>query len=236
MSELTVIAIIVAGGKGLRMNSDIPKQYLTILDKPILSHTISVFEKINRVNEIILAIPNGDIGFCQDNVLKPFHFKKTIHLVAGGNSRNDSVFNCLDYVNKSGKNLQETIVLIHDGVRPLVDETIIADAIENAGSFGAAIPVIPLTDTLKKSKKGQKIKKTINRENLFLAQTPQAFRFELIFNAFAHARVNYLSGTDDASLVEQMGGEVYMFSGSKRNIKITTIEDMDIAAFYLNRE
>ncbi len=233
MTDSKVVVIIAAAGKGLRMKSDTPKQYLPILGIPVLSHTLLNFEKINAVDEIILAVPEDDFERCKRKIIEPFGFKKTIHLVAGGISRNDSVFNCLEFLNLSVINARKTLVLIHDGVRPLVNETIIHKAIDQARHLGAAIPVMPVTDTLKKSADNQTIIETIERKGLYLAQTPQAFRFDIIFNAYRFTRNHHLSGTDDAELVEQAGIDVYRFDGSMRNIKITTPEDMELAAFYL---
>ncbi len=219
--------IIAAAGKGLRMGSEIKKQYLFLDGIPILARTMLAFDKCDHIHEIILVIPKEDKEYCKKYIIGPFEFIKKIHLVQGGEKRQDSVLNGLKFIkNKKIKNKKnKTIVLIHDGVRPFVDQRIIKDCIKNAIKYGACIPGVKITDTIKEVVSGSIIKKTLRRERLYKAQTPQAFKFDLILSAFDHALKTFFSGTDEASIIEHFGARVHIIKGSELNIKITTSED-----------
>lgn len=228
-----VSAIIVAGGSGSRMKSDIRKQYL-VLDKiPILTRTLTVFETIKKVDLIILVIPEQDRQFCRETIISPFGFNKVVGLVNGGGTRQESVSNALEYIR--GKKLlrSDDIVMIHDGVRPFVDQQIIENCIKGASIHGACIPAVQISDTVKRADQKKMIRETLKRENLYLAQTPQTFRYGLISEAFEHARLNFFSATDDASIAEYFGSAVQIVQGSKNNLKITTREDLDLGKYLL---
>ncbi len=225
--------IIVAAGAGLRMGSTIKKQYLCFNEIPILTHTIKVFDKCDHIHEIILVVPKQDKNYCKINIIDPFGFKKKIHIVQGGQTRQDSVFNGLKKVHERIEYAKNTIVLIHDGVRPFVDETIIINCIDSAIKHGACIPAVKITDTIKQVSPDSCIQKTINRNALYSAQTPQTFNLALILSAFEHALKTNFSGTDDASLIENFGHDVYLVKGSKFNIKITTPEDFVLGKYLL---
>jgi 2-C-methyl-D-erythritol 4-phosphate cytidylyltransferase len=128
----------------------------------------------------------------------------------------------------------DTIVLIHDGVRPFVGQDLIKESIETARRSGACIPAVPITDTVKQAGPDALVQKTMDRACLYTVQTPQAFRLDLILQAFDHAQKTGFIGTDDASLVEHMGGEVRLIKGAKSNIKLTTPEDLEWGEFFLN--
>jgi len=232
-------AIIVAAGKGLRMESTIKKQYLVLNGMPILTHTIMVFDKCNQIHEIVLVVPDDDKEYCKSSIVAPFEFNKNIHLVQGGITRQDSVFNGLRHVHEYLESSTTSIVMIHDGVRPFVDDTIILNCINGAIQHGACIPAVQITDTIKQvspnkqKKSGFYIQKTLNREFIYCAQTPQTFRLELILNAFEHAVKTNFSGTDDASIIENAEHKVFLTEGSKNNIKITTPEDIVLGKYLL---
>ncbi|MEN8210465.1 MAG: 2-C-methyl-D-erythritol 4-phosphate cytidylyltransferase [Thermodesulfobacteriota bacterium] len=232
-------AIIVAAGKGLRMGAETKKQYLCLDETPILTHTIMAFDRCDYIHEIILVIPENDKHYCRQNIIDPFVFTKNIHIVKGGKKREDSVSNGLKMVCENIESLDKTIVMIHDGVRPFVDDTIIKKCIDGAIQYGACIPAVKVTDTIKQVSSDREInsgffiQKTINRESLYSAQTPQTFKLELILKAFDHAKKNGFSGTDDASLIEYSGHNVYIEKGSKINIKITTPEDLVLGEYLL---
>ncbi len=231
--------IIVAAGKGLRMGAATKKQYLCLDEIPILTHTIMAFGRCDCIHEIILVIPEKDQHYCQEHIIDPFLFTKNIHIAPGGKKREDSVFNGLNMVCERVETVNKTIVMIHDGVRPFVDESIIKNCINGAIQYGACIPAVKITDTIKQVcsdseiNSGHFIQKTINREALYSAQTPQTFKLDLILKAFDHGKKNGFSGTDDASLIEYSGYNVYIAKGSKLNIKITTPEDLVLGKYLL---
>ncbi len=217
-------AIIVAGGKGIRMNSKVRKQYLSIEDRPILAHTLLPFASCSMINNIYLVVPEEDFDFCYEQILSSFNLKKEIHLIPGGTERQDSVYNGLMAVDS-----KDGIVVIHDGVRPFVPPDLIEECIKGAEEFGACIPGIPAFDTLKQVSKQGYIETTLPRDIVWLAQTPQAFQYDLITEAHKTAKHDRYMGTDDASLAERIGKKVKMITGSPRNIKITNKEDIAIA-------
>lgn len=224
-----VSAIIVAAGKGLRMKTDVRKQYLLLEGRPILGHTLPVFDACAQIDEILLVIPEGDFDFCRKNVISPLDLKTKIRCVAGGARRQDSVYNGLDALDR-----KTDIVVIHDGVRPFVRPEQLGACIRGAQGSGACILAIPASDTLKRIGGSGTIEQTLDRNDIWLAQTPQAFKYDLILKAHEAARKDGFSGTDDALLIERLGIGVRIATGSKDNIKITTREDLAFARAILS--
>ena len=223
-----VNAIIVAAGKGERMGPGLRKQYLIVAGRPILAHTLNKFSVCAAIDRICLVVPPGDIDFCREHVLEPLNVKKPVRLVAGGTERQHSVYRGLtDLEHKEG------LVVIHDGVRPLIDPSFIEDCIHGARVSGACISGIPASDTIKKADLRGHITATVERHGLWLIQTPQVFEYQTIVNAHNRARREGYTGTDDASLVERMGCPVTVICGQKTNIKVTTEEDLKIVAALL---
>lgn len=221
---MTIAAIIVAAGKGLRMNEDVPKQYLLLEGRPVLGHTLLVFNTCDRIDEIFVVTPAEDFDFCGKNVIGPLGFQKRIRLVSGGDRRQDSVYNGLKALDQ-----KTDLVVIHDGVRPFVKSDELEACIDGAIQFGACILGIPASDTLKRVDEAGIINETLDRDNIWLVQTPQAFKYDVILEAHETARRDSISGTDDAFLVERLGIAVRIITGNKNNIKITTQEDLAIA-------
>lgn len=219
-----VAAIIVAAGKGTRMQESLRKQYLPLAGRSILTHTLMTFGELDIVDLIYLVVPQDDFDFCRENVLSENDCLRNVKLVAGGDRRQASVYNGLQRIDADCR-----IVLIHDGVRPFVQKGQIEACVEGAGKFGACILGIPAFDTLKRVDKAGNIVATTARDAVWLAQTPQAFQYDLIKEAHERARQDGFQGTDDASLVERIGGAVKIISGSRSNIKITNQEDLTIA-------
>ena len=217
--------VIVAGGSGLRMKGRVRKQYLELGGIPVLGKTLLVFDRCNGVDDMVLAVPFEDIDFCRQAVVNPLLLQKTVRVTAGGAERQESVYNGLRTAEKMGAEL----VAIHDGVRPLITETLITRCLHGAMETGACIPGVPAFDTVKEVDDQGRIRKTLPRNRMWLAQTPQSFRFDLILRAHEAARREGFRGTDDASLVERLGHPVMMIPGSRRNIKITTPEDLLLA-------
>lgn len=221
---MKTIAIIPAGGAGTRFRSHMAKQYLMLDSRPVIVHTLKVFQNSNDIDEIILALPQEDLSHMRRELVEKYGLTKVKHTVAGGHERQDSIKNCLEVIQG-----RCDIVLIHDAVRPFITEKLIQDVIETAGKTGAAIAAVKAKDTIKATGQGHVISRTVPRNTLWLAQTPQAFAYELIKNAYKTAYHDNFYGTDDAALVERLGKEVNIVEGSYTNFKITTHEDMMIA-------
>ncbi len=220
---MEVSAIIVAGGSGKRMGHPTRKQYLLLGGRLILNITLHQFLSCGFVKKIVLVIPEDDAAFCQNTVLSDIAPEDKVILVKGGKERQDSVYNGLLALDD-----KDGIVLIHDGVRPFISCDMIQKLSEEAEKSGACIPCIPAFDTLKMVSDSGVIQETVKREGTFFAQTPQAFRYKLIRKAYdAAIKVGYL-GTDDASLLERIGHQVKVINGNRKNIKITTKEDLQL--------
>ena len=218
-----VSAGVPAGGRGMRMGSNIPKQFLTLGDVPLLVHALQIFEFSSIISEIILVVPEDDCAYCRENIVRYYGLKKTYRIIGGGRRRQDSVLNGVQATNPNSD-----IVVVHDAVRPFVTERMIADSVEAARKHGAAIVAIPLRDTLKRASPDGLIEGTLNREELWLAQTPQAFRRDILLRAHELSEADGVDATDDAFLVERMGLPVGIVQGSFDNIKVTRPEDLQM--------
>jgi 2-C-methyl-D-erythritol 4-phosphate cytidylyltransferase len=220
------IAIIPAAGSGSRFGGQIPKQFVEVAGSPIIIHTLRRFDECGDIGAIVVALRSEEIeGFRHS--LPAYGLQKPIRLVAGGAERSDSILNALEAV----ADLKPEIVAVHDAVRPFVTPAQISSVIARAAEIGAAILAAPATDTIKEVADGL-IERTIDRRRIYRAQTPQAFRYELLRRANAEARAANLPSamaTDDAFLVERLGLPVAVVEGSVGNIKITTPEDLILA-------
>ncbi len=221
-----IAAIVAAAGVGVRMGNAISKPYLLLAGRPILAHTLAVFEHIKEIREVALVVHPEELDFCQEKVISAYGFKKVLRLVPGGKERQDSVYNAL----KALKNEDELeIVLVHDGVRPFVTPEQICRVIQAARSHGAAILGLPAQDTLKTVTPEGEIRQTLERRDIWQIQTPQAFQAPLLRRAFVEAYSRHFYGTDEASLVEALKHPVVVVPGSPLNLKITTPEDLTLA-------
>jgi 2-C-methyl-D-erythritol 4-phosphate cytidylyltransferase len=221
-------------GSGLRPGATPSKQFAELNGVPILIHTLRKFAGYADVQEIYIALRSAEAESFAPRLEKE-RLGKPIHIVEGGEHRQESVANALAAV-KAG---DDDIVLVHDAVRPFVDQEVIRNVIQAAAKYGAALAGIPAVDTLKqvdRTPEGAVVQATIPREKMVLAQTPQGFRFALLRRAFEEAAADGFTGTDEASLVERLGHEVVVVMGSPRNIKITTPADLELADFYLAQE
>jgi 2-C-methyl-D-erythritol 4-phosphate cytidylyltransferase len=223
---MQVAAIIPAAGVGRRMQQNLPKQYLALGGKPILATTLAVFENMPEIAEITVVAQPAALDYCQNQVITPFGFKKVLRLVPGGKERQDSVYNALKVLHRQN---DWDLILIHDGVRPFVTPEEVRRVIRAAMEHGAAILALPAQDTVKKVNRQGRIQKTLARQEIWLAQTPQAFQAAIIWRAFVDAYGREFYGTDEASLVEALGLPVYVEAGSPLNIKVTTPEDLVMA-------
>jgi 2-C-methyl-D-erythritol 4-phosphate cytidylyltransferase len=224
-----VSGIIVAAGKGIRMKGSTPKQYLELSGRPVLSYSLMTFDACTLIEEILLVVPKKDIDDCEDKIVSMLDLKKRVQLVPGGVRRQDSVYNGLLSVDKNSD-----VVVIHDGVRPFIRAEDLTACIRCAKEIGACILGTPASDTVKRVEKYQIIEETLDREKIWLTQTPQAFKYDWILEAHEAARRDGVAGTDDASLVERLGKDVKIIDGHKFNIKITVKEDLVVANAMIN--
>src|SRR5215472_8245107 len=235
---MKIIVIIPAAGLGTRMSAvsagTKSKQFFELHGTPILFHTIRKFADHDRVDEIVVALrKNETAGFLEQH--KHEGIKKPLRVVEGGEHRQNSVANALAALDAAA----DDIVLVHDAVRPLVDEQTINGVIEAVKKYDAAIAGIPAVDTVKqvdRTADGAVVLATVPRERMVMAQTPQGFRFGLLKRAFDEATADGFLGTDEASLIERAGGAVHVVMGSPRNLKITTPADLELAEFFLTLE
>ena len=214
---MDVWAVIVAAGEGKRFGEH--KQYVELRGREILEYCIEVFEKHAEIDGIVLVLKD-----VSKEAFYKSRFKKIISVVRGGDKRQESVLSGLNVVSPRDKNL----VLVHDGVRPLVTNNLISRVLHAARKHGAAIPVLPVVDTIKRVQKDAVIE-TLDRRPLMRVQTPQGFRVTILKEAFEKARVEHFYGTDEASLVERIGFKVFTVPGDPQNIKITTPLDIKFA-------
>ncbi|MDX5474096.1 MAG: 2-C-methyl-D-erythritol 4-phosphate cytidylyltransferase [Bacillaceae bacterium] len=210
--------IIPAAGQGKRMNAGMNKQFIELNQKPVIIHTLLVFEKDPLCEQVLLVINEQEKETFQ-TLLAKHQITKVKKLVSGGNERQESVYNGLQAAKKDG------IVLVHDGARPFIRQTYIHQLVEKATKTGAAIVAVPVKDTIKKVTNGIAVE-TVERSSLWSVQTPQAFRFSILLDAHEKARQENYLGTDEASLVERIGLDVHIVEGDYENIKLTTQEDL----------
>ncbi|WIF95625.1 2-C-methyl-D-erythritol 4-phosphate cytidylyltransferase [Caminicella sporogenes] len=230
LNKVFVSAIIAAAGQGKRMKSRINKQYLELDGKPILIHTLEVFDKTELINEIILILKEDEIEFCREKILNRYEFRKKIILVSGGRERQESVYNGLKFVNKNAQ-----IVVVHDGARPFVTADVIEKSICEALKNKAVGVGVPVKDTIKVVDENSYIIDTPDRSKLWGIQTPQVFDYDILIKAHEKAIEDNYLGTDDCVLVERLGHRVKMIEGNYDNIKITTPEDLILGEAILNR-
>lgn len=223
-----VAVLVVAGGKGLRMGGAVRKQYIRIRDRPVLTWTLGAVLESRIADAVIAVVPGEDLTFCRDTVLRPFQMDARVRLVAGGAERQASVYEGLKACPDATR-----IVMVHDGVRPFVTRPMLEVCRDAADRYGGAVAAIPAVETLKRVDVENRIVATVDREPVRLAQTPQAFRFPLLMRAHEQALTDGYIGTDDAGLVERIGGDIRVVDGSPQNIKITRPFDLVLAEAFL---
>jgi len=235
---MKVIVIIPAAGLGTRMapagkKAAASKQFFEIDGVPVIVHTLRVFARNPQVAQIVVALRKSEMEQFSRRLEKE-RIAGKVMVVEGGDHRQQSVANALAQL----KAAPDDVVLVHDAVRPFVDDEIIDHVVREVEKHGAAIAGLPAVDTIKQVERAAEsalITSTIPRERIVQAQTPQGFRYELIKRAFDSAAADGFIGTDEASLVERMGENVWVVMGSARNIKITTPGDMELAEFLMSK-
>ncbi len=216
-----IAAVVPAAGRGVRMGAGVPKQFLTLGGVPLLVHSLQTFEAAHIISEIILVVPQDDCQYCREDIVPSYGLKKVSQVIAGGRRRQDSVLNGVRAANSA-----TDIVVVHDAVRPFVTLKMITQVVEATRNHGAAIVAMPMRDTVKRVNGEGIIKETLNREELWLAQTPQAFRRDVLLRAHQQGETDGVDATDDAFLVERLGLTVAIVQGSSDNIKVTRPEDL----------
>src|SRR5277367_5840658 len=231
-----IAAIIPAAGLGTRMGADQPKQFLELDGMPVIIYTLRRLAACPAITDFFIATRADDVVSLQDKVGRAA-LGRPARVVHGGDTRQQSVANALAQVDPATE-----VVLVHDAVRPFVTPEQIGRVIAEARTRGAAILGIPAIDTVKEVKRASLpedvvlITSTIPRERIVLAQTPQAFSYALLRDAFRKAQQDDVTSSDEAALVERLGHDVFVVQGSERNIKITRPSDMSLARFYLEQE
>ncbi|MGH9356336.1 MAG: 2-C-methyl-D-erythritol 4-phosphate cytidylyltransferase [Terriglobia bacterium] len=226
---MSVLGIIPAAGFGTRMGGGTPKQFLSLEGAPIFIYTLRKFDAVRAIDELVLAVRDEETARARQ-ALAGERFSRRVCLAGGGSTRQETVARALASATRPPE-----IVVVHDAVRPFVTAEMIERAIEAARQDGAAIFGIPSVDTLKQVEQDA-VLGTVPRERIALAQTPQAFRYDLLREAFDRALADGFQGTDESSLVERLGARVTMLRGSDRNIKITKPSDLPIARLFADLE
>ena len=237
---MKIAVIVPAAGLGTRMGRSSAektgtsrKQFMLLDGSPILLHTVRKFAVSSRVTEIVVAVRGEDLDWVREMMKREFPGRR-VRVVEGGNSRQESVQNALGNLDRD-----TDLVAVHDAVRPFIDLDIIDKVLDAAAATGAAIVAVAPVDTVKQVNRGTgqvRVRATLPRDRLVLAQTPQVFRYDLLNRAFQSARDDGFIGTDEASLVERLDVEVSVVLGSDRNIKITKPADMDLARLFLQEQ
>ncbi|HVY54973.1 MAG TPA: 2-C-methyl-D-erythritol 4-phosphate cytidylyltransferase [Thermodesulfobacteriota bacterium] len=228
MARIRASAVIAAAGQGKRFGDGLPKQLLPLLGKPVLAYSVETFSKSDFIDEIILVVPADHADTVKSEIADRISAHKIIRISAGGPERQDSVLNGFNSL--TGK---PDIVVVHDGARPLVSLELLEEVISEAAACGGAIAALPSGDTVKKSSPEMHVERTIPRDSLWFAQTPQAFRYDVLKDALSAASRDGFLGTDESQLVERTGLSVKLVKGSPYNIKITTPEDLRLGELIL---
>jgi len=225
MQKAKCTAIVLAAGQGKRMGTKVQKQYLEILERPVLFYSLDTFQKSDIIDEIILVVGEQQEDYCQREIVEKFHITKVRKIVKGGSERFYSVWNGLQEVQGEG------YVFIHDGARPFVSEEIVERVYKEVVEHQACVVGMPVKDTIKVADKDGFVDDTPDRSYLWMIQTPQVFENDLVKRAYTMLfEQEHIQVTDDAMVVEQMlNHKVRLVPGSYENIKITTPEDLEIA-------
>jgi 2-C-methyl-D-erythritol 4-phosphate cytidylyltransferase len=210
------------------MGRTVPKQFLQIGGREILTRTLEVFEACRAIDDVWVVVAAEQCASCQRTIVEHYGFQKIRGVIAGGTTRQESVWRGLQQVADA-----VTLIVVHDGVRPLVTDLLLQQTLEQASRHGAAIAAVPLKDTLKRVSAAGTVEATVPRESLWRVQTPQAFRHALLRRAFQHAWRQGLQATDEAGLIEALGHPVQIVPSYEHNIKITTPDDLVLCEMFL---
>lgn len=221
-----VVAIVPAAGVGSRFGGDINKAFFEISNKPLLIWVMEKFQQSHRIHEIIPVINHNDMGRCLQ-LIEEYALSKIRKIAPGGKERQESVYNALQLVDD-----KSSIILIHDGVRPVIDTDLIERCLSALDKYDGVVAGVPVKDTIKEVK-GDVVHQTLDRKRLISVQTPQVFKCGTLFQSYENIKDKELQFTDDAAIIEHSGGKVIVAEGSYRNIKVTTPDDAIVAGALL---
>lgn len=228
------IAILTAGGIGARMHQDLPKQFITVCNKPIIIYTLEAFQQHPDIDEIYVSCLEGWSAVL-DAYAKQFNITKLKRIVTGGATGQISIYNSLKAIKEDYNETENIVVIIHDGNRPMVSQDIITENIVKQKLYGSAVTVIPTTEVVFVSKDRVTSREDLNRDILWRTQTPHAYKFDELFAAHGKALSEGITNTAaSCSLMQKYGYTTYFSKGSEKNIKITTVEDIEIFKALLN--
>lgn len=216
--------VVAAAGTGSRMGSQINKQYLLLNNRPVLAYSLDVFEQYDHIDEVVIVAKSSEVGFCEQEIVSKYNYRKVSRVVAGGSERQDSVWAGLNHLDE-----HTAYVAVHDGARPLLSLELLDSLYREARQWGAAIPGVLARDTLKMVDRDSFVGHTLDRTSVIAVQTPQIFRYDELKKAYQEAYHDNFQATDDASLFERYIGRVKVVAGRYDNLKITTPEDIIIA-------
>lgn len=219
-----IAAIVVAAGEGKRMGSAGGKQFISLAGKPLLAHTLQAFQDCGSIDRIVLVTREESVVYCRNEIVNQYGLDKVFKIIVGGIERQDSVYNGLRQLPE-----EASIAAIHDGARPLVTPDLIDRSVAALPGWDGVVVALPVVDTLKELEAGPKIGRTLERQKIYSAQTPQIFKLEALKSAYERAMLKAFYGTDDAALVERAGFRVRIVEGSPENIKVTTPVDLMVA-------
>ncbi len=222
INSMRITAIVPAAGRGTRLGATVPKQFIELEGRPVLVHCLGVLDNVELISAIIVSASQSETEIIR-KMIKDFCIKKVTDVVEGGKERTQSVRNAFNRISSAD------YVLIHDAVRPFITESAVVDVIHAGISYGAAISAVPVTDTVKFADKDNIIVKNIERNGLWLAQTPQVFSYDLLSEAYRMYDRNPVEATDESGIMELQGTKVKIVQGSIFNIKITTESDLILA-------
>lgn len=223
------IALIAAAGSGVRLKNDVGKMMVKIFKKPLITYTLDEFERSDKIDEIFIIIRSQDSKILKREVFKKNIYRKLTKIVSGGLTRQESVYNGLMAIEKN-----HSFVCIHDGARPLIDRWMIEKVLNIDRGYDGAILAVPIVETIKKILPDNMIvEKTVNRDEYWIAQTPQCFQLDYIINLHKRAKADGVKVNDDASIVEHYGGKIKIIPGARENIKITTPVDLALVEILL---
>ncbi len=224
-----VVAIVLAAGSGSRMGVGHNKVFIPIAGKPIVAHSLEIFQRSQLVQEIVVAVGENEMDLYRQHLLPAYHLSKVTQVVSGGLRRHDSEYNAILSLRGEIEAGAVDIVLVHDAVRPLFPADLLPELLQTARATGGAVVAVKASETVYGTKGGHSVECVYPREQLYVAQTPQAFRADLLLESFRRAELEGFAGTDTASSVLRAGHQVAIVPGSRNNIKITTPPDLLLA-------
>lgn len=231
---MKTIAILTAGGIGSRTHQDLPKQFLTVENKPIIIYTLEAFQRHPSIDEIYVSCLEGWSAVLEAYA-KQFNITKLKRIVVGGSTGQQSIYNGLKAIDEDNNETKDIVVLIHDGNRPMLPNDVITDNLVKQKQFGSAVAVVPTTEVVFVSKNGLESNAALNRDELWRTQTPHSYKFDELWSVHKKALIDGVNNmAASCSLMQQYGYTTYFSKGSEKNIKITTVEDIEIFKALLN--